>query len=154
MLKKEVLFLLVALILLSGCVQTSQETNPFTSWSLTFPLYYSEINEDYIELINTALNTKNPEDCQNIMQVPLSPEKINAYRQCTEVITKQNAFEKRDYELCQELYSSKDTLTYEECTAPIISYTSIKLNDPTLCQQHLTAQRLIDLCEEDYETYN
>lgn len=153
--KKE-LILILALLFLAGCTQNIQQNEePFVKWSSTFPTYYSEVENSFREITDSALNANDELICGDILNGELTMEKISAFHQCAALLTKQKAFLSKNYEDCQSLYGGEeDDTDYQECIAPIAAFISINSGDKGYCEENLKYQRLIHLCEDDYEAYN
>ena len=152
--KKEVLvfMLVLAITFIAGCsTQRVPEVDPFKGWSNSLPLYYSEKGAD--DITKAALEKNSVEECATVMTEPISIEKTKIYLACKTMVTKQEAFMKKDYEKCKEFYSGDDSKEYEECIAPIVAYSAISLNDNSYCGKYLNNERLIELCEVDYEQF-
>ena len=161
MFKKEVLIIFVSLFFLigAGCDKNGmdyvKEEITFDDWINSPPLKYSLYNEEYSSQIKSAVYGNNAEKCDEILDEDRSRESVLALIDCKRLLIKLDAFNKKDFEICKELYE-EDSIDndYDECMAPIVAYSAIMSNDKSGCKKYLNNERLIDLCEDDYERYH
>lgn len=155
--KKEALvfLLFVSLIFVigAGCSKQDAEVKSFADWSESLPIYYSLFNAEYSTQINSAVYNDDVIKCEEIIDEERSRESILSFVDCKHLLIKMGAFKQKDYEICNELYDENDQKEYEECIAPIVAYSAVSLNDENYCESYLSVERLIELCEDDYETY-
>jgi hypothetical protein len=160
MYKKGVIFL-VFLILLSGCTHngdSSVQEDQFAEFSNQFPFYYTDYNEANLEIIKKAMFSNDDTICEDIFNGLKTDEerltKVKEFLNCKILFKKFLAFHEKNTELCKELYGGdRALLDLEECNAPILAYRAVQENDVSLCKKYLTTERLINLCEDDYENY-
>ncbi|MBU2639139.1 MAG: hypothetical protein KKG75_00345 [Nanoarchaeota archaeon] len=159
--KKEVVFLFIVLILLTGCVQTQQgiaTENPFAIDSYIPETYlgFYTFNKAFLPEINLAIENDNEEECNKAAT-------LEGKKECSIVFKKLQAFKLKDYNFCQQIWYQEELYQdpngkekYDECTAPIVTYSAINIKntDTTYCKQHLTTPKLISLCEENYGKYS
>ncbi len=140
------IFLAIFLVLLSGCLTTQKESQILSSYQKE----YYNVNDKELEILTPILTNGDVEECQNVVDRDISRESVLLTVKCRELLIKINAFNKKDYALCQDLNMAGDSSKYEECISPIVAYSAISLKDPTYCKKYLTTERLSNLCEKEY----
>jgi len=149
--KKEAAILSLVVILITGCTQTQ---DLFSKWSSSPPIYYySDAELSFLSKYNLDPSLIILEICGQIISGDPSIEKGKDGEQCFTIFKKNEAFMQKNYEVCKEIYSEEKIETYEECLAPIVSYSAILLKDPNYCSEYISNQRVLSLCERDYNEY-
>ena len=163
-----VLFVTLYFVLGARCEKQDEDIGfsddqALIDWSESFPDYSSseDIENQFQDQINLALETGNIEECEKII---ISSEeesgesfqkKVNALHQCSTLLTKKKAFLQKDYIICNDLYAEGgDNKDFEECKAPISAYIAIVNQNNGICKERINDRRLLALCEDDYEKFS